>query len=345
MNEFPDKIANEAQLEDMLSKPSAEVIEMFSRLEGDIMFLGVAGKIGISLAHMAKRACDEAGIKKRIIGVSSFESREQQKKVGKYGIDTIHGDLLDTKFTATLPAVRNIFYLVGMKFGSVDNLSLTWAVNTYLPAIIADHFRQSRIVTFSTGCVYPLVSVKSGGSRETDPPLAIGEYAQSCLGRERMFEYGSIKNKTEVALIRLNYSVEMRYGVLVDIALKVRNREPVDLTMGHFNVIWQGDLNNYVLRSLEHVKSPASIINITGPEILSVRETATEFGKLFGVTPVFENKEAPTALLNNSEYAFSLFGKPKTPVNKVISWIAQWMDDNGELLGKPTHFEVRDGKY
>jgi hypothetical protein len=160
-----------------------------------------------------------------------------------------------------------------------------------------------------------------------------------------MFEYGSIKNKTEVALIRLNYSVEMRYGVLVDIALKVKNREPVDLTMGHFNVIWQGDLNNFILRSLEHVKSPAAVINITGPETLSVRETATEFGKLFGVTPAFENKEAPTALLNNSEYAYSLFGKPVTPASQVIKWIAQWMNEEKGLLGKPTHFEVRDGKY
>ncbi len=345
MNNYPDKIENEVQLEEMLSLPSPEAIEMFSRLDGDIIFLGVSGKIGISLAHMAKRSCDEAGIKKRIIGVSNFENNEQQKKIRKLGIETIHGDLLDTKFTATLPSVKNVFYLAGMKFGSVDNLALTWAVNTYLPAIIADHFRQSRIVAFSTGCVYPLVSVESGGSRETDPPVAIGEYAQSCLGRERMFEYGSARNKTEVALIRLNYSVEMRYGVLVDIALKVKNNKPVDLTMGHFNVIWQGDLNDFVLRSLELAKCPAMVLNITGEEILSVRQTALEFGKLFGVNPVFENTEAPTALLNNAENSFKLFGHPKTPVNQVIRWIARWINDEKELLGKPTHFEVRDGKY
>ena len=345
MNNYPDKIENEAQLEEMLSRPSPEVIEMFSRLDGDIIFLGVAGKIGISLAHMAKRSCDEAGIKKRIIGVSNFENNEQQKNIRKLGIETIHGDLLDTNFTASLPSVKNVFYLAGMKFGSVENLALTWAVNTYLPAIIADHFRQSRIVAFSTGCVYPLVSVESGGSRETDPPVALGEYAQSCLGRERMFEYGSIRNKTEVALIRLNYSVEMRYGVLVDIALKVKNNEPVDLTMGHFNVIWQGDLNDFVLRSLELAKCPAMVLNITGEEILSVRQTALEFGKLFGVNPLFENAEAPTALLNNAENSFKLFGHPKTPVNQVIKWIAQWINDERKLLGKPTHFEVRDGKY
>jgi nucleoside-diphosphate-sugar epimerase len=345
MDKYPDKISNAGELDELLSRPGPELVEMFSRLDGDIIFLGVAGKIGPSLSRMAKRACDEAGIKKRIIGVSNFENKEQQKKIGKFGIETIHGDMLNTKFTSTLPAVKNVFYLAGMKFGSVDNLALTWAINTYLPAIIADHFKQSRIVAFSTGCVYPLVPVESGGSVESDAPLAIGEYAQSCLGRERMFEYGSIRNKTDVALIRLNYSVEMRYGVLVDIALKVRNNEPVDLTMGHFNVIWQGDLNDFVLRSLELAKSPASVLNITGQEILSVRQAADAFGKLFGVTPVFENSEASTALLNNASLAFSLFGQPKTPVNQIIKWIAQWISDEKELLGKPTHYEVRDGKY
>jgi hypothetical protein len=345
MNRYPEKIENDAQLDELLSRPGPEVIEMFSQLDGDLIFLGIAGKIGPSLAHMARRACNEAGIKKRIIGVSKFANKEQQNSIGRYGIETIHGDLLDTKFTSTLPSVKNVFYLAGMKFGSVDNLALTWAVNTYLPAIIADHFRQSRIVAFSTGCVYPLVPIESGGSVESDATVAIGEYAQSCLGRERMFEYGSIRNKTEVALIRLNYSVEMRYGVLVDIALKVKNNQPVDLTMGHFNVLWQGDMNDFVLRSLEYTKSPARVLNITGPEILSVKEVAIEFGKLFGVNPVFENREAPTALLNNASQAFSLFGQPKTPVDLIIKWIAQWINDERELLGKPTHFEVRDGKY
>ena len=345
MENYPEKIANDEELDELLSRPGPDVIDMFSHLDGDLIFLGISGKIGPSLARMAKRACDQAGIRKRIIGVSSFESKEQQKKIGKYGIETINGDLLDTKFTSTLPSVKNVFYLAGMKFGSVDNLSLTWAINTYLPAIIADHFKQSRIVAFSTGCVYPLVPVESGGSVETDAPLAIGEYAQSCLGRERMFEFGSIRNKTEVALIRLNYSVEMRYGVLVDIALKVKNNQPVDLTMGHFNVIWQGDMNEFVLRSLEHAASPARVLNITGPEIISVREAATEFGKLFGIAPIFENSESPTALLNNSSKAFNLFGKPKTPVKQVMKWIAQWISEERPLLGKPTHFEVRDGKY
>ncbi len=345
MNLQPDRIDNEEQLEELLSRPGNEVKELFSQLDGDLIFLGVAGKIGISLATMAKRACDEAGVKKRITGVSLFENKEQQRKLEKLGIVTIHGDLLDTNFTNSLPSVRNVFYLAGMKFGSVDNLALTWAVNTYLPAIVVNHFRQSRIVAFSTGCVYPLVPVESGGSVESDPPVAIGEYAQSCLGRERMFEYGSIKNKTEVALIRLNYSVEMRYGVLVDIAVKVKNNQPVDLTMGYFNVIWQGDLNDFVLRSLTYAKSPAQVLNITGDEILSVREVAGEFGRLFGIKPVFENSEAPTALLNNARKSYDMFGHPKTPVSQIIKWIAEWIMNEKGLLGKPTHFEVRDGKY
>jgi len=345
MNTYPEKIENVEQLEELLSRPGDEVIELFSRLDGDIMFLGVSGKIGQSLALMARRACDKAGVKKRIIGVSLFESKEQQNKIEKSGIETIHGDLLDTKFTNTLPTPKNVFYLAGMKFGSIDNLAMTWAVNSYLPAIVADHFRQSRIVAFSTGCVYPLVPVVSGGSKESDPPVAIGEYAQSCLGRERMFEYGSNKHNTEVALIRLNYSVEMRYGVLVDIAVKVKNNLPVDLAMGYFNVIWQGDMNNYVLLSLEQAKSPAKVLNITGPEILSVREVAIQFGKLWGLTPDLVNKEAPTALLSNSEQAFGLFGRPKVPIDQVIKWIASWLLEEKGLLGKPTHFEVRDGKY
>ncbi len=345
MLNYPEKIENEEQLEELLSRPGKEAVEMFKRLEGDLVFLGVAGKIGKSLALMAKRACEKAGVKKKIIGVSMFENDEHRRKFENAGIETIHGDLLDTKFTDSLPKVKNVFYLAGMKFGSVDNLALTWAINTYLPAIVSESFKQSRIVAFSTGCVYPLVPVSSGGSKESDPPEAIGEYAQSCLGRERMFEYGSIRNSTKVTLIRLNYSVEMRYGVLVDIALKVRDKQPVDLTMGYFNVIWQGDMNDFVLRSVEHAGTPAKILNVTGPEILSVKEVAEEFGKLFGVKVRFENKEAATALLNNSRHAYELFGEPKVHVKKVIKWIAGWLADEKTILGKPTHFEVRDGKY
>lgn len=345
MTEYPEKINNEDQLEELLSRPGTELTEMFLLVEGDIMFLGISGKIGPSLAKMARRACDNAGVKKRILGVALHIDLEQQKCFDEMGIETIQGDLLDTGFIESLPTFKNVFFLAGMKFGSVDNLPLTWAINSYLPALVVEHFRNSRIVAFSTGCVYPLVTVKSGGSVETDLPVATGEYAQSCLGRERMFEYGSLKHKTEVVLIRLNYSVEMRYGVLVDIALKVKNNTPIDLTMGYFNVIWQGDMNDFVLRSLEYTQSPPKILNITGPEIYSIREVSLEFGKLFGVMPSFVNTEADTALLSNSEEAFKLFGKPKVPINQVIKWNAEWLKDDKRILDKPTHFEVRDGKY
>jgi nucleoside-diphosphate-sugar epimerase len=345
MTDYPDKIENEEQLEEMLSRPGDRLTGMIRRLDGDIIFLGITGKIGPSLAMKASRACRKAGVKKRIMGISRTIDPELQKRLDDSGIETVRGDLLDPEFMKRLPAFKNVFFLAGMKFGSVENLPLTWAVNSYLPGLVADHFRGSRIVAFSTGCVYPLVTPGSGGSVETDQPLAVGEYAQSCLGRERMFEYGSKRYGTNTALIRLNYSVEMRYGVLVDIALKVRNGIPIDLSMGHFNVIWQGDMNDYVLRALEFAGNPARIINITGPEILSVREVALEFGNLMGRKPEFTGTEAPTSLLNNAAQAFSLFGMPEVPVKKVITWTAHWLNNDLKTLGKPTHYEVRDGNF
>lgn len=345
MVDYPKKIANETVLEELLSQPSAETVELFKKLDGDILFLGIAGKIGPSLAHMAKRACDEAGVDKRIIGVSRFSNPAEKAQIEKWGIETIQGDLLDRNFLESLPKVKNVFFLAGMKFGSEDNLALTWAMNSYLPALVAEYFKDSRIVAYSTGCVYSLVSVESGGSKETDKPEPVGEYAQSCLGRERMFEFGSRKYGTPVSLIRLNYAVEPRYGVLVDIAAKVKNNLPVDLTMGYFNVIWQGDANNMVLRSIERVASPVWIVNIAGPETLRVRDVALEFGKLFDKEVQFTGNEAETALLSNAEQAFSSFGKPHVSVRQVIEWTARWMEEDKKLLGKPTHFEVRDGKY
>ncbi len=345
MKDYPDIITNEEELEELLSRPSAETVELFKKLDGDILFLGIAGKIGPSLAHMAKRACEEAGVKKQITGVSRFSNRDEKAQIEKWGIETIQGDLLDRNFLESLPKVKNVFFLAGMKFGSEENLSLTWAMNSYLPALVAEYFKDSRIVAYSTGCVYSLVSVESGGSKETDNPKPVGEYAQSCLGRERMFEYGSRKYNTPVALIRLNYAVEPRYGVLVDIAAKVKNSQPVDLTMGWFNVIWQGDANNMVLRSMENVASPAWVLNIAGPETLRVRDVALEFGKLFNKEVQFTGNEAETALLSNAEQAFRLFGKPQISIKQVIEWTARWMEEKKKLLGKPTHFEVRDGKY
>ncbi|MBE9512014.1 MAG: NAD(P)-dependent oxidoreductase [Bacteroidetes bacterium] len=345
MTKYPEKISNTEQLDEILSKPTPEVIELFSRLDGDIMFLGISGKIGPSLARMTIRACKKAGIQKQIFGVALFDSEEQRKGIESYGIKAIHGDLLNTDFINSLPTPKNVIFLAGMKFGSEDNLSLTWAINTYLPALVAEHFQKSRIVAFSTGCVYPLVPLQSGGSLETDKPVSVGEYAQSCLGRERMFEYGSIKHKTPITLIRLNYSVEMRYGVLVDIALKVKNNIVIDLSMGYFNVIWQGDVNAMVLQALGHCESPAKIINITGPETASVRRVAQQFGEYFNIEPKFEKKETETALLSNANLSYKLFGRPQVQLEQIIFWIADWIKNEKELLGKPTHYEVRDGKY
>jgi nucleoside-diphosphate-sugar epimerase len=345
MTDNPELIRSEDQLEELLSRPGEDLVQMMSRIDGDLIFLGITGKIGPSLSLMAARACKNAGIRKRILGVSRTIDPAVQKNLDEAGIETVRGDLLDNEFLSRLPLFKNVIYLAGMKFGSSDNRPLTWAVNTYLPGLVATHFRNSRIVAFSTGCVYPLVSTETGGSKESDTPAASGEYAQSCLGRERMFQYGCGRYGTETALVRLNYSVEMRYGVLTDIALKVLRGEPIDLTMGYFNVIWQGDMNDFVLRTLEHVKNPANIINITGPEILSVREVALEFGSLLAKEPVFTGAEAETALLSDASKLFGMFGKPKIHASQVIRWIANWIKTGGKIWDKPTHYEVRDGIY
>ncbi len=342
---WPSTIGDEEQLERLLSEPTPEVVEVLRQLEGDLLILGVGGKIGPSLARMARRAAEEAGKRRRIIGVALFESEQARQSLADEGIECIHGDLLDRSFLAQLPDAPNVLFLAGMKFGSTENLSLTWAINCYLPGLVAERFRQSRIVAFSTGCVYPLVPVASGGSLESDAPQPIGEYAQSCLGRERMFEYGSRTYGTPVALIRLNYAVEMRYGVLVDIAGKVFAGEPIDLGMGHVNVIWQGDVNAMVLRCLEHCQSPPLVLNVTGPETVSVRWLAKQFGTLFQKEPRFVGEESATALLSNAARAFALFGYPRIPLEVLIRWTADWIASGRPLLHKPTHFEVRNGKF
>lgn len=345
MERYPEYFKNEDELEEALSMPTPDVIELVKEMKGDIIFLGVAGKMGVSMARMARKACDKAGIKKRIIGVSRFSSEEQRLFLEASGIETIKGDLIEQEFINSLPDIKNVFYLAGVKFGTQGNESITWAMNAYLPGLVAEKFKNSRIVAFSTGCVYPLVSYKSGGSKETDAPQPIGEYAQSCLGRERLFEFGSIKHQTPVSLIRLFYAVEMRYGVLVDIATKVFNEEPVDVSMGYANVIWQGDANAMILQAITHCKSPAMSLNITGPELISIRETALKFGELMNKKVIIEGSEDDTALLGNAGLSFELLGKPKISVDKIIEWTAKWVEGDKKLLGKPTHFETRDGKY
>ncbi len=345
MENYPEYFKNENELEEALSMPTPDVIELVKNLKGDIIFLGVAGKMGVSMARMTKKACDIAGIKKRIIGVSRFSLEEQRQFLEESGIEIFKGDLMDLEFISSLPEVENVYYLAGMKFGTQGNESLTWAMNSYLPGLVADKFKNSKIVAFSTGCVYPFVSYKSGGSKETDSTDPVGEYAQSCLGRERLFEFGSNKNQTPVSLIRLFYAVEMRYGVLVDIATKVYNEEPVDVTMGYSNVIWQGDANAMILQTILHCNSPAFPINITGSELVSIREIAFKFGELMNKKVTITGVENDTALLGNAELSFKLFGKPKISIDKIMEWTAKWIEDENRLLGKPTHFEVRDGKY
>ncbi len=344
-DKFPLFFNTEKELEEAISRPTLGVIDMMKNLDGDFIFLGVAGKMGVSMATMAKRACEEAGIKKRFIGVSRFGSEKQRAYLEAEGIETLKGDLTEQEFINSLPNVKNVVYLAGMKFGTDGNESITWAMNSYLPGLVVEKFKDSRIVAFSTGCVYPLVDVTSGGSCENDRPNPVGEYAQSCLGRERLFEYGSNKNGTKVILIRLNYSIEMRYGVLVDVASKVFNEEPVDLTMGYANVIWQGDANAMILQAMPLCDSPAKYLNISGAETISIREVAQRFGELMNKKVSTVGSEAENALLVNVTESHKLFGKPSVALEQVIGWTANWIMNNKATLDKPTHFQVRDGKY
>lgn len=345
MTALPQQIRDVGNLEDLLSTPGEALIRDLSGLDGDFMILGIGGKMGPTLGRMIQQAVESVGEDRRVIGVSRFSSPEVQETLEEQGIETIAGDLLDEDFLAELPDVRNIIYMAGMKFGSTGNAPLTWALNTYLPGKVADRFRDSRIVAFSTGNVYPFVPVKSGGSSESDSLGPVGEYAQSCLGRERILTHFSKVHEIPMVVIRLNYAIEMRYGVLVDIALDVFNGEPVDLEMGYFNVIWQRDANEVVVRAFTICESPAIPLNVTGPETLSVRWVAQQFGERFGQEPEFTGEEAETALLNNASRAHQLFGYPEVPVRQMIDWIADWVNREKPLHGKPTHFEERGGKF
>lgn len=342
---FPLEMNTEEELEDLLSQPSPELVDMFKTLEGDVMFLGVGGKMGPTLARMAQRASEQSGTTRRVFGVSRFSDSDLQMNLLNQGIETISCDLLNQESLNHLPSVPNIVFMAAQKFGSTGSEWMTWAMNTFLPGLVAERFRDSRLVVFSTGNVYPLVPPSSGGSREDDAVGPIGEYAQSCLGRERMFEYGSRKYQTPCSIIRLNYAVELRYGVLVDIARKVLHEEPIDLTMGYVNVIWQGDASDYTLRALGACSSPPEIINVTGQEILTVRMLAQGFGSRFGKEPRFTGDEAETALLNNASKCFERFGFPATPVSKMMDWIAHWLQKGGRIYNKPTKYEVRTGKF
>ena len=338
-------IATIAQLEDKLSEPSERLINDIAKIEGDIMILGLGGKMGPTLAKLAKRAIDEAGIAKKIIGASRFSNESLFQELTDFGIECIEVDLLSDQDLMQLPEVKNVIYMAGNKFGTSGKEHFTWAMNAYLPGRVSEKYKGSRIVVFSTGNIYPFVPINSGGAIEQTKPSPIGEYAQSCLGRERVFEHFSIKNGTEMLLYRLNYALDLRYGVLLEVAKAVANHKSIDLSMGFANVIWQGDANEYAIRSLLHCESPARKLNVTGPETISIQWLAEEFGKLLGKPPIFENRPGDTALLNNSGQAHTLFGNPSVSIEEMIKWTANWVEIEGEQLGKPTHFQERKGDF
>jgi nucleoside-diphosphate-sugar epimerase len=339
-------IQNIADLEELLARPRDTDAAAMAELQGDLLILGVGGKMGPSLARLAQRACEKAGIRRRIVAVARFSNADLPKELAADGIEPIACDLLEPAALNSLPDIPNVIFMAARKFGSSGAEHLTWAMNTFLPGLVAERYRNSRIVAFSTGNVYPLRSATEGGATEATPIGPIGEYAQSALGRERMFEYGSSRYGTSVAILRLNYAVELRYGVLVDIGRAVFERRPVLLSMPHVNVIWQGDANSWCLRSFAHCQSPPFVLNITGPETLSVRELAAEFGTHFGVEPIFgPEANDPTSLLNHAGKANSLFGQPSVTPSEMIAWIADWIREGGTMLNKPTHFQTRDGKF
>ena len=337
-------VRTEEDLEDRLSEPTEAVIETLARLPGDILFLGVAGKMGPSMARMARRAADLAGARRHVIGVARF-SDGSEAQLQKWGVETIRGDLLDEAAVARLPDAPHIVYLAGRKFGSTGDEPLTWAMNCVVPTIVCQRYRSSRIVALSTGNVYGLIPVTGEGSRETDPLAPVGEYAMSCLGRERVFQHFSRAHGTPTALIRLNYACDLRYGVLVDLARSVWEGRPVDLRMGHFNTIWQGDANALTLTALGHTASPTWIVNITGSVRLAVRETCEHFGRVMNRPVEFIGLEEPTALLSDCSLSLRTLGSPRVSAETLIEWVAEWTMSGGRLLGKPTHFESRDGRF
>jgi nucleoside-diphosphate-sugar epimerase len=340
-----ERIAGIAELEEKLSQPTPGVVKALGDIGGDIIVLGAGGKMGPSLARMARRASDEAGMKRRVYAVSRFTNARLVAELKEAGVEPISCDLLDESRVMSLPDAPNVIYMAGTKFGTTGNEPQTWAMNAYLPGVACRRYRGSRIVAFSSGNIYGLVPVASGGSKETDQPQPVGEYAWSVLGRERVFQYFCSANRTPGVLIRLNYACELRYGVLVDIAQKIFSGQPVSLGIGHLNTIWQQDANAMVLQSLAQAAVPVRILNLTGPETLRVRDVAEQLGRLMGRKVCFEGAESSSALLNDAAQALRLFGMPRLGAAQLTELVADWVARGGDTLGKPTHFESRDGRF
>ncbi len=342
-------VSTAAQLEELLATPSAADVDCLRRLSGAVLILGAGGKMGPSLARRIKQATDAANVKRRVIAVSRFSAPQARAELESAGVETIPCDLLDRAQINQLPACENVYFLAGRKFGSTERSDLTWASNTYVPALVAERFHAARIVVFSTGNVYPFVSAASvsfgGGSIESDAPAPQGEYAQSCLGRERIFEYFARERGTRCLLFRLNYAVDLRYGVLVDIARKVYAGEPVNLSVAAFNVIWQGDANSYALRSIELCDAPPRLLNVTGPETIATRRVAEFFAQRFQRAANYQGEPSTLALLNNAALCHSLLGYPSVAALTLMEMVAHWVEAGGASLNKPTKFEVTDGKF
>jgi nucleoside-diphosphate-sugar epimerase len=342
---LPDCIDSVERLDSLLSEPTPGAIEVLSKLPGDLLILGLGGKMGPTLACMAARASQQAGTKRRIIGVARFTNPELPAWLKQHGVEPLTCDLLDPKQLAALPDAENIVAMPALKFGSSSRPADTWAVNCWLPAQICQRYQASRIAAFSTGNVYPLTPIARGGSVETDALAPVGEYAASCVGRERMYDYFSRTAGTPVSILRLNYACELRYGVLVDLARQILAREPIDLSMPAVNVIWQGDANAIALQSLARAASPPFILNIAGPETLRIRDLAAQLGALLNKQPALTGAEPSDALLSNSQLSQRLFGPVRVSADQLLHWTAHWLTSGGPLLGKHTKFQVRDGKF
>ncbi|GIW91151.1 MAG: epimerase [Pirellulaceae bacterium] len=333
------------ELEAWLSEPTETLLERWPTIEGDLLILGAGGKMGPTLAMMARRADQLTGMNRRIVAVSRFSDTTVRQRLTLAGVETVAADLLDENVWDQLPDAPNVLVMLGFKFGTASDPSRTWAMNCLLPAMICRRYKNSRITAFSSGNVYAPVPVTSQGATEDDEPHPVGEYAMSCLGRERIYQYFSRHHGVPVALLRLNYATELRYGVLVDIALWVQRGDPIDVRMGYVNVIWLADANAMALAALAFPTSPARIINVAGLEILSVRQVAQEFGRLLGKPVVFSGQELPTALLNDGRQGAKLLGQPRVSAEQMIEWTARWIAAGRPLLNKPTHFHVVDGKF
>jgi nucleoside-diphosphate-sugar epimerase len=331
---------SESELERELSEPWGKPAEAAASLEGDVLVLGAGGKMGPTLAMLLRRC-----VRGRVHAASRWSDGAARDRLEASGVATIEIDLLDREAYRGLPAAQTVYFLAGMKFGASARRDLTWAMNAHVPALVAEHFRGSRIVVFSTGNVYPFVPVDGAGATEDTDPEPVGEYAQSCLARERMFQYFSARHGTPVTVVRLNYANEPRYGVILDVAAKVLHGQPVDLEMGHVNVIWQGDANAYIAASARIAASPPAILNVAGRGVVRIRDLAAQIGLLVGREPVLSGSEQPKALLSDASRCFELYGPPRASLAWMTERIALWLTRGGRTLGKPTKFQVRDGRF